>query len=92
MKGHVLMTTAPAYTAEQLKAVMFAVLGEIAPEADFDELEADEDIREALDIDSFDFLNFLIGLNEQIGIEIPEADYGQLNTMDELISYLQARL
>ena len=86
------MSTAVAYSAEQLEAIIFDILGEIAPEADFDDLEADEDIREALDIDSFDFLNFLIGLNDQVGVEIPEADYGQLNTMEELIGYLQARL
>ena len=86
------MTTAVAYSAEQLEAIIFDILGEIAPEAEFDDLEADEDIREALDIDSFDFLNFLIGLNEKVGVEIPEADYGQLNTMEELIGYLQARL
>jgi acyl carrier protein len=86
------MTTAVAYSEEQLQTIIFDILGEIAPEAEFDDLEADEDIREALDIDSFDFLNFLIGLNEQVGVEIPEADYGQLNTMEELIGYLQARL
>ena len=86
------MTTAVAYNQEQLRALIFDVLEGIAPEAEFDDLEADEDIREALDIDSFDFLNFLIGLNEQIGVEIPEADYGQLNTLNELIDYLQARL
>lgn len=86
------MLATKTYTDEQLREIIFEVLGEIAPEAEFDELEADEDIREALDIDSFDFLNFLIGLNEQLGVEIPEADYGQLNTLDELIAYLQARL
>ncbi len=86
------MTTAVAYNEAQLEAIIFEILEEIAPEAEFDDLEADEDIREALDIDSFDFLNFLIGLNEKVGVEIPEADYGQLNTMEELIGYLQARL
>jgi acyl carrier protein len=86
------MVATKTYTAAELEALSIELLGQIAPEADFDELEADEDIREALDIDSFDFLNFLIALNEKLGVEIPEADYGQLNTMEELIAYLQARL
>ena len=48
----------------------------------------DEDVREALDIDSFDFLNFLIGLNEALGVEIPEADYGKLVSLNDITTYL----
>lgn len=79
-------------SAEELKQLIFDVLGQIAPEADFDSLEPGEDMRAALDIDSFDFLNFLIGLNEQVGVEIPEADYGQLVSLDDLVNYLVARM
>ncbi|NJN83455.1 MAG: acyl carrier protein [Caldilineaceae bacterium] len=86
------MLATQTVSAEQLKQTIFEVLGQIAPEADPEDLEPDEDIREAFDIDSFDFLNFLIGLNEQLGVEIPEADYGQLNTLDELVSYLQTHM
>jgi len=42
-------------------------------------------MREALDIDSFDFLNFLIGLHEELGVEIPETDYGQLTMLADMI-------
>ncbi len=64
----------------------------IAPEADFDDLLPAENIREELDIDSFDFLNFLIGLNETLGIDIPESDYEKLVSMDDLIGYLKQKL
>ncbi len=86
------MVATKTYSVTELKSLIIDLLAQIAPEADFDDLEDDEDIREALDIDSFDFLNFLIALNEQTGIEIPEADYGQLNTMEELVAYLTVRL
>lgn len=86
------MPAVKTYTPDELKEIIFETLGQIAPEAEFDDLEDDEDVREALDIDSFDFLNFLIGLNEQIGVDIPEADYGKLISMDDLISYLMAQV
>jgi len=60
----------------------------IAPEADLQHVPPDANLREALDIDSFDFLNFLIGLHTRLGVEIPESDYGKLSTLSELIRYL----
>jgi acyl carrier protein len=87
-----MMVATKTYSVAELKALIIDLLAQIAPEADFEDLDDDEDIREALDIDSFDFLNFLIALNEQTGVEIPEADYGQLNTMEELLAYLNVRL
>jgi len=49
-------------------------------------------VRKTLDIDSYDFLNFLIGLNEKLGVEVPESDYGQLRTLNEMLSYFSARV
>ena len=60
----------------------------IAPEADLQHVPPDANLREALDIDSFDFLNFLIDLHTRLGVEIPESDYGKLSTLSELIRYL----
>ena len=79
-------------TNEQIKGIIFKLLGKIAPEADFDALLPDENMRKALDIDSFDFLNLFIGLNEELGVEIPESDYGQLNTLTNIVDYISERL
>ena len=79
-------------TETQLKATILQVLGQIAPEADLDALAPNANVREALDIDSFDHLNFLVGLNDALGVEIPEADYGQLTTLTDIITYLAPRL
>ena len=74
-----------------IKTAIFEGLSAIAPEADLEHLPLNVNVRQTLDIDSYDFLNFLIALHERLGVEIPEADYGKLNTLDEMIGYLAAR-
>lgn len=86
------MTTAVTMTDDELRVLLRENLALIAPEADLDELSATADVRDTLDIDSFDFLNFLIAVNEQTGVEIPEADYGQLASLDDIVLYLRARM
>lgn len=79
-------------TEAQITETIFKVLGQIAPEADLSSLAPNENVRQALDIDSFDHLNFLIGLDAALGVEIPEADYGQLTTLADIVRYLTVRL
>ena len=67
------------------------VLAGIAPEAELEALDPNADLREALDLDSMDFLNFVIGLHAATGIEVPEADYRQLATLEGCVAYLAAR-
>jgi acyl carrier protein len=78
-------------TEADIKNAIIEGLAKVAPEADPAGLSPDENIRRALDIDSYDFLNFLIGLHKRLGVEIPEADYGKLGTMKEMLAYLAAR-
>jgi acyl carrier protein len=77
-------------TEDQIKQVIFKILRQIAPESDPTALAPDENIRRALDIDSFDALNFFIHLHEELGVSISESDYGQLNTLAEMVRYLSA--
>jgi acyl carrier protein len=79
-------------THEELNQIIVRNLRLIAPEADASTLGPNDDIRETLEIDSFDFLNFLIAINTELAIEIPEQDYGQVNTMEKLSRYLLARM
>jgi acyl carrier protein len=79
-------------TEARFRELIFRGLGQIAPEADLDALLPDENIREALDIDSYDFLQFLIGLSEETGLDIPEADYEKVFTLAGLFRYLSAHL
>lgn len=78
-------------TEDEIKAAIFTALRKVAPESDPESLAPDENVRTALDIDSYDFLNFLIGLSESLGIEVPEADYAKLATLHNMLSYLSAR-
>lgn len=77
-------------TDAEIKTAILDSLATIAPECDPGELSPDDNIRRALDIDSYDFLNFLISLHEKLGVDIPEADYGKLNTLAEMVAYLSA--
>jgi acyl carrier protein len=81
-------------TAPQSQAIRQTVIDAIlaiAPEADFTQLDTGRSLRQQLDIDSFDFLNLLIDLHERLGVEIPEADYGKVDSLDSLVAYLAAR-
>jgi acyl carrier protein len=77
---------------EDIRATVLRVLGQIAPEADLPTIKADVSLRDQLDIDSMDFLNFLIALDKELHVDIPERDYGQLTTLDACVSYVTARL
>lgn len=79
-------------TKAEINNAIFEGLRKIAPEADPAALKPGDNIREALDVDSFDFLSFLIGLHERLGVEIPEADYGKLSTVEQMVDYLCAKL
>ena len=71
-----------------VKALILTVLGEIAPEADLDRLPGKAQLRDELDLDSIDFLNFITALHERTRLDIPEAEYNRLATLDDAVAYL----
>jgi acyl carrier protein len=77
---------------QAIRENLFAALRGIAPELTPDEIVADQPLRDQVDLDSMDFLNFLIRLHERLGVDVPEADYGKLVTLTDFVAYLQARL
>lgn len=77
-----------ALTADELRAKVLSLLSEVAPEADPAAIKTDVSLRDQLDIDSMDFLSFVIGLHHTFRIEIPETDYPQLMTVDGCVAYL----
>jgi len=77
---------------EEITKTIFQLLKQIAPDTEPSTLKPDENIRETLDIDSFDSLHFLISLDEKLGIEIPEQDYGKITTLKTLVDYILDKL
>ena len=78
-------------TTGALRATVLSVLADIAPEADLARTRGDVPLREQLDLDSMDMLNFMVGLHAALGVDIPEADYGKLATVDACVAYLEKR-
>lgn len=74
---------------EILHQTIVVLLQQIAPDTTPSTLKLEENIRETLNIDSFDFLQFVIALHEKTGVEIPEEDYGKINTIQNAIAYIQ---
>ena len=73
-----------------IRVVVLEELNNIAPEADLARLDPGADLREALDIDSVDFLNFVTAIHQRLGVNIPETDYRKLATLDGALAYLAA--
>lgn len=67
-------------------------LHSIAPELEPETLELARPLRQQVDLDSMDWLNFLVSLHERLGVEIAEADYARLVSLNDVLDYLQARL
>ncbi|RYJ51069.1 acyl carrier protein [Flavobacterium petrolei] len=74
---------------EEIKEIIFQLLKKIAPDTEPSTLKPDENIRETLNIDSFDSLQFIVALNKKTGIEIPEEDYGKTATLQALTAYIK---
>lgn len=78
-------------TPDDITAGIAAELARIAPEADLAGVDPAADLREALELDSMDFLNLLIALHRRFGVAIPEPDYPKVATFAGLVEYLAAR-
>jgi acyl carrier protein len=76
----------------EIRERILRILGDIAPEADLVSLRPERALRDQLDIDSMDFLNFVIAIDRELHVDIPESDYRQLDTLESCVLYLAPRL
>ena len=75
--------------ANEVRAAVLAELKRIAPEVEEAELAPARPLRDQVDLDSMDWLNFIVALHERFRVEIPEPDYARLGTLDQVVAYLQ---
>ena len=78
-------------TRPDVEAAVRRALTSVAPEVDAASLKAAVPIRDQVELDSFDFLNFVVALHAELDVDVPETDYGQLATLDSAVSYLCQR-
>lgn len=76
---------------ESTRTLLLQALTEIAPEVEAEALQAAQALRHQVDLDSADWLNFLVAVHEKLGVEIPDAEAARLDTLDKLVDYCDAR-
>ena len=77
---------------EEIQTAVLRALSKVAPEADPKTIDGQRPLREQLDLDSMDLLRFAIGVHDELGVDIPEADYPKLESLAGCTAYLAKRL
>ena len=75
-------------TKDECKKVVIDIIADIAPDEDLSTLKPEVRLRDQLQLDSMDFLDIVMELRKRHGIEVPEADYIQLASLDSCANYL----
>lgn len=76
----------------QIKSQVVAIIRSVAPEVEEGDLVANRPLRDQVDLDSMDWLKVVIGVHEKLHVDIPEADYGKLRSLDDWAAYLRGRV
>ena len=79
-------------TRDEIKDVILEIIEDIDEDADFDDLGADQPLRDQLDLDSMDFLDIVMELRKRYKLQIPEEDYPELATLTSCVNYLEPKL
>lgn len=77
---------------EDIRALILGALGQVAPELNLDAIDPHESIRDQCDLNSVDYMNVIVAIHAKTGLDIPEADYPKLTTLDDCIEYLDRAL
>ena len=73
---------------DALTRLIIETLTAVAPDADAGTLDPDVSFRDQFEIDSVDFLNFVLQIEKALGLKIPEMDYPKLSGLNGCLAYL----
>lgn len=76
----------------EIETVIKKYLHQVAPEADLDAVQPDDDLGKTLDIDSMDFYRMMVAISEELDVEIPEKEYGELRSLEKIVEFLKAKM
>ncbi|MBF0273689.1 MAG: acyl carrier protein [Nitrospinae bacterium] len=79
-------------TKEDIKSAILEIIEDINPDEDVNNVDPQKNLRDQFDLDSMDFLDIVMELRKRYGVEVPEADYMELATLDSCITYLEPKL
>ena len=79
-------------TRDQIRLAVLDIIHDIAPDEDLGAVKGEVRLRDQLELDSMDFLDIVMELRKRYGVEVPEADYMQLATLDSCVNYLEPKL
>lgn len=76
-------------TRDEIAATVRKVLAEVAPDAGDVELEPDVNFRDQIEIDSMDFVAFVLALEKELGTKVPEVDYPRLSSLSGCVAWVE---
>lgn len=76
-------------TDPEIKQAVLDIILDVAGLDDLPEIDGDKPLREQIDLDSMDFLDIVMELRKRHKIEVPEADYPKLATLNSTIQYIK---
>ena len=77
---------------DEIRQAIIAIIREIAPDEEFDELDPAVRLRDQLELDSMDFLDIVMELRKKYGVQVPDSDYEQLASLASCVEYLRPKM
>lgn len=74
-------------TEAEIKSAVEKALHSVAPDTADSVIEPNVNFRDQFEIDSMDFVGFVLALEKELGTTVPETDYPLLSSMEGCVRY-----